>query len=408
MTNTKPCFLSVFSGAGGLDLGLEAAGFNCISSIEIEETARETLRLNRPEWPQFKTGDICKVAHTANPRIFGLKKGQLDLLAGAPPCQPFSTAAQWTQNGKRGLLDPRASTLGAFMALVETLQPKLFLIENVPGFASPKNGALHLIEGELSKFKKAKKGGYSLHIKLIDCADFGVPQKRKRIIIIGSRIGEMRWPLPSTKLHRTAWDALHNLTPSNPEPAKGKWADLLPTIPEGENYMWHTSNGRGSEIFGDRTRFWSFLLKLSKNRPSWTLSAQPGPSTGPFHWENRPLTPVEAMRLQTFPDGWRLAGTLREQIHLVGNATPPLLSEKIGRCLRAMLDGSEAKGPLKHLIKKAGIAAVPSEIQEIPARYLSLIGPKAAHPGSGKGPNPRHEHPQSLYSHGSSITPDKS
>ena len=84
----------------------------------------------------------------------------------------------------------------------------------------------------------------------------------------------------------------------------GKWADLLPTIPEGQNYLWHTNRGGGSQLFGWRTRYWSFLLKLAKNLPSWTIQAHPGSSIGPFHWRNRKLSVPEMCRLQTFPTAW--------------------------------------------------------------------------------------------------------
>src|SRR5205085_2163673 len=102
-----------------------------------------------------------------------------------------------------------------------------------------------------------------------------------------------------------------------PPRASGRWADLLPSIPEGENYQFHTRKGDGVPLFGYRTKFWSFLLKLDRSEPAWTIPAQAGPSTRPFHWNNRPLTIKELARLQTFPTKWRFAGMQRDQIRQI-------------------------------------------------------------------------------------------
>ena len=140
---------------------------------------------------------------------------------------------------------------------------------------------------------------------VVNAADYGVPQHRRRAIVVARRDGgTFAWP-PKTHVERPvrAWDAIGSLhlRPSELPETRGAWADLLPSIPEGHNYLWHTDRGGGRPLFGYRRRFWSFLLKLSKHQPSWTLSAQPGPSTGPFHWESRPLAVREILRLQSFP-----------------------------------------------------------------------------------------------------------
>jgi len=381
-------FLSVFSGAGGLDLGLEAAGFDCVGTIEHDDLARETLRLNRSDWCKFSAKDVCEVAATISLKGLGLRKGELSLLAGAPPCQPFSPAGQWAQNGRLGLSDPRASTLDAYMLLVERLLPETFVIENVPGFASESNGGMALIKKRVREINEDKGGGYVLKSRVIDCSNFGVPQKRKRLIIVGGN-GNFNWADLGKKVSRTSWDALHSLKATDIIPASGKWSDLLPSIPEGKNYLWHTSVGGGAEIFGNRTRFWNFLLKLAKSEPAWTISAQPGPSTGPFHWDNRPLSPTEAKRLQTFPLNWKLPGSYREKIKLIGNATPPLLGERLGRALVKSLGGQCSGGSYKYGIQKANVQPSPTVLEKVHPRYSKQIGPKKSHPGSGMGPSPR-------------------
>src|SRR5205823_7032500 len=111
---------------------------------------------------------------------------------------------------------------------------------------------------------------------------------------------------------------------------RGSWGALLPSIPEGENYLYHTNRGRGLPLFGWRTRFWSFLLKLAKNRPSWTIQAQPGSAIGPFHWKNRRLSVREMCRIQTFPDDYEICGGRTDTQKQLGNAVPAAMSEVLG------------------------------------------------------------------------------
>src|SRR5207249_2951654 len=147
--------------------------------------------------------------------------------------------------------------------------------------------------------------------------------------------------LPGVKLHpwRTAWDAIADVNPSTAEDldAQGKWADLLPSIPEGQNYLWHTNRLGGMSLFGWRTRYWGMLLKLAKNRPSWTIQAQPGPAIGPFHWDNRRLSTRELCRLQTFPDDVNIVGGRGSAQKQLGNAVPSLLAEVMGRAIKVQL-----------------------------------------------------------------------
>jgi len=384
----RPSFLSTFSGAGGLDLGLEAAGFRCVGTIEFDPLARKTLRLNRPEWCGYEASDICDIAATLNRTDLGLNsKENLDVIAGAPPCQPFSTAGQWAKGGRRGLCDPRANTLDALLNLTGRLKPKLLILENVPGFRS--GGGEAKVRHYFRELNEAsEEHNYSVQSKIIDCSEYGVPQRRKRLILVASRIGDLDWDL-GKKTSRVSWDALHDLETHPTPEAKGKWADLLPSIPEGKNYLWHSSVGEGRELFGNRTRFWTFLLKLAKNQPSWTLAAKPGPSTGPFHWENRPLSSLEALRLQTFPKSWKLPGTHRAQIQLIGNATPPLLAERVGRMLRRRLELPPRKGRYIFSISSVGSIPNPEKVLPVAEAFLNEIGRKPAHPGTGRGPAPR-------------------
>jgi site-specific DNA-cytosine methylase len=190
--------------------------------------------------------------------------------------------------------------------------------------------------------------------------------------------------------HLTAWDALRTISPLKSEreglQLRGKWADLLPTIPEGQNYLWHTERGGGEPLFGWRRRYWSFLLKLAKSAPSWTIQAQPGPATGPFHWDNRRLSVQEMARLQTFPKGLKIAGSYADAQRQLGNAVPSLLAEILAREISAQLLSRPVKGRLLLAIKPSAVPPPPAhKPTAVPAAYLSLRGEHDAHPGTGRG-----------------------
>jgi len=383
--------LSVFSGAGGLDLGLEHAGFRVIGCIEKDPAARATLQANRPSWPILEPSEVNRLSRQLAPEDVDLRRGELSLLAGGPPCQSFSKAAQWSPNGRLGLRDQRASCLAGFFRLIDAFLPKVVLMENVPGFVSGSTTCLSRIERRFQAINRRSGFRYHLDWRILDAADYGVPQHRRRAIVVAARdAGPFIWPVPTHTVNRvSAWDALCSTPPpANPRTATG-WLRLLPTIPEGHNYIWHTRRGGGKPLFGYRTRYWTFLLKLAKNRPSWTISAQPGPFAGPFHWDNRPLSIEERLRLQSLPPSWRVVGSERERIRQVGNATPPLLAEAIGRAIARQHFGRQYCSPL-HLcipIAKQG-APKPAFLTPIPRDLLGRLGDHADHPGAGRGPRP--------------------
>ena len=387
--------LSAFSGLGGLDLGLEAAGFTHVGCIEHDEWARRSLKANRgDEWPVLDPGDISILAPSLRPSALGLNQRDLGLLAGGPPCQPFSKAAQWSAAARVGLDDVRSHCLLDFLDLVKVFLPRALLIENVSGFVQGEVSALGLIEDRLAIINRSEGTHYALQKLVVDAADYGVPQHRHRALLVACRDGEVfQWPKPThSDSPITAWDAIGALQLENGElpEAVGKWAALLPSIPEGQNYLWHTDRGGGEPIFGYRTRFWSFLLKLKKSEPSWTLPAQPGPSTGPFHWDNRPLAVRELLGLQSFPDDWTVEGDHRSQVRQVGNATPPLLAEVVGRALATQLFGEHFQGRrLRQRIDRADHIPAARARRPVPEEFLHLVGEHPAHPGSGKGPKPR-------------------
>jgi DNA (cytosine-5)-methyltransferase 1 len=390
--------LSVFSGAGGLDLGLEKAGLKTVGCLEIEALARETIQHNRPDWQLLDPSDVNIAAAELQPRDLGLRKRELDLIAGGPPCQPFSKAAQWQPTARQGMRDSRAQAVYGLIDLVATFLPKAILLENVAGFLKGPASARDAIEDGLKGINALHGTYYRLETAVLDAAEFGVPQHRHRAIAVARRDGKsFVFPVPThPDKPVSTWDALADLPPVDWSPPPGLWTELLPSIPEGSNYLYLTSKGGGPELFGWRSRYWSFLLKLARDRPSWTLPASPGPYTGPFHWENRPLTVRERLRLQGFPDDWQLRGSHAHQVKMSGNATPPPLGEAIGRELIRQLKLGDAVERESILLRppvlitaRRSDCPVASAPVPVPEHFLYLAGPKPAHPGTGLGPAPR-------------------
>ena len=191
-----------------------------------------------------------------------------------------------------------------------------------------------------------------------------------------------------TIVFRCAWDAPADARVDGDEDltVRGKWAGLLPSIPEGQNYLYHTDRSEGLPLFGWRRRYWGFLLKLAKSRPSWTIQAQPRPAIGPFHWDNRRLSRHELCRLQTFPDHVKVVGSRVSVQRQVGNAVPSLLTEILGRAIRTQLLGlPEVERPLTLLPPLRTDIPDSSPVVDVPADYLSLSGEHEAHPGTGLG-----------------------
>jgi DNA (cytosine-5)-methyltransferase 1 len=398
--------LSLFTGAGGLDLGLERAGFQIAGCLEIDRDALRTLEANRPEWARLD-GDI----HSYRPKDIlahlRLQRGEITLLSGGPPCQPFSKSGQWRHGAPRRMDDPRAETLRAYFGVLEAVLPSTMLLENVQGLATSRTRAnekhhgLDVLESALRRINKKHGTSYAPQVLLLDAASYGVPQHRQRVFVFASREGELLSPpsaghgdIPPGTVSRTArfataWDALHDLDDPDFDPAllpNGKWGELLPTIPEGANYLHHTPRGDGLPIFGWRRRYWSFLLKLAKDRPSWTVQAQPGSATGPFHWRSRRLMIREISRLQCFPDSWVVEGASTSARRQLGNAVPPPLGEILGIQIRKEIFNEKPRRKPALTPALRVDCPRPERPAPVPSQYLPLVNLEADHPGAGRGP----------------------
>ena len=391
-TSTRPLSLiSLFTGAGGLDLGLEAAGFETRVCVEMDRDCARTLRHNR-NWPVIER-DIHAVSGEELLQTAGLAIGEADLLAGGPPCQPFSKSAYWARGDTKRLDDPRASTLGEYMRVLEHALPKAFLLENVFGLTyEGKDEGMVFLRETIDEINRTKGVRYSFHFRVLNTAKYGVPQIRERVFLVGSRDGvKFEFPEPryvdpaegdqgtlfARPPYRTAWDAIGDLCDLDHGTSLkvgGRWAGLLPTIPEGLNYLHHTERGEGVPIFNWRSRYWSMLLKLSKSRPSWTIQAQPGSAIGPFHWKNRRLSMREMCRIQTFPDNFEVTGGMTTVQSQLGNAVPSAMAEVLGLEIRRQLLGNPALHSEPTLIPPLRAPYPPAEpLEAVPVAYLDGV-----------------------------------
>jgi DNA (cytosine-5)-methyltransferase 1 len=398
-----PTVLSLFTGAGGLDIGLEEAGFVSRLCVEIDDDARTTLKGNGRGWKLATPGDIHELKPQEILEQAHLKPGEIALLAGGPPCQPFSKSSYWSNGGKSPRLnDPRAATLQAYLDVVEMALPRTLLLENVRGLAyEGKSEGIHLLQNGLQGINDRHGTRYALQILAVNAADFGVPQVRERVFIFASNDGRQLSEMKAThgtedQPYLTAWDSIGELDSETlPEELMptGRWADLLATIPEGRNYLWHTPRNSAAgarPLFGWRTRFWSFLLKLAKAQPSWTIQAVPGPATGPFHWKSRLLSTEEMARLQTFPKGYAISGDRRASQRQLGNAVPCAIGELFGLAIRRDIFGEKVRQELHLIPQRRNDCPEPERPKRVPKRYLDLVGEHAEHPGVGLGPGITH------------------
>lgn len=338
--------ISLFSGCGGLDLGLERAGFKTVLATDSEKLCAETFRTNFQNVP-FITARIGLLTRDTIKEALGGDLQNIDLISGGPPCPPFSKSRFYRKDKPRGLDDPNGwETVEGYLNMLDWVRPRAFILENVKGLAyKVHRDALDTI------ITRAERIGYKVTWRVLNAADFGIPQIRERCIVLGSLDSELAFPIPthgkteSAELLPwvTAGDVLSDLDTVENASDEGHYAggrhnDLLKLVPPGENYLHFTSErGHPDPKFKWRSRYWSFLLKLSPAMPSWTIQARRSNNMGPFHWRNRILRISEIMRLQTFPDSFQLAGNIEQQWRQVGNAVPPVLGEIIGRTVAAQL-----------------------------------------------------------------------
>lgn len=387
--------ISLFSGAMGLDLGLEDAGFSVKVAVECNKYAAATIRRNRPALPlidrRIENVPTQEILARANLRV-----GEPTVVSGGPSCQSFSTA------GQRGALDdPRGAMFQQFLRVVRDARPRFFVMENVRGMLSaaikhrklaergPGFPTLDSREELGSAFEMILRDlralGYFVVFDLVDAADYGAPQHRQRILFIGSRDGERidvprpthgRIPEGGVKSWLTLRDALHGLVESAPEHPRLSPTEqrLLTYVPPGGNWrdiparLHKKALGAAYDSWGGRS---GFYRRLSWDEPSPALTTVPdGRATMLCHpLELRPLSVREYARIQQFPDSWIFEGSTSQQYKQIGNAVPLAL----GRAVGATVKEAMTQRPSLH---RLGAVVCPETLrQRIAARSRTVLNP---------------------------------
>lgn len=314
-------FIEVFAGCGGLSSGLVRAGWNPLMLVDNDKNCVETLKENHKH---HGVEILVKDARDLNLKD---KKGNVDLLAGGVPCQAFSQAGK-----RKGLDDNRGNLFFEFFRFIDECEPKIFLIENVVGLVTHEKGNTfeNLMDAVRSK-------GYIVSYKIMNANDYGVAQKRKRVIIVGAR-KEFKFPEPDT-YKPVLSDALkgvpisHGMTYTTEKenvmrqvPPGGCWVDLPDDVKA--RYMGNAINSGG----GKR----GMARRLAWNEPCLTLTTSPcQKQTERCHpTETRPLTVREYARIQSFDDGYVFKGSIASQYRQIGNAVPVELAYRIGVSLK--------------------------------------------------------------------------
>ncbi len=360
--NHMPIVLSFFSGAMGLDQGIEKAGLDIRLVCEFDKYCRQTIALNKPKLPLIE--DVNSYSGTEVLAAANLASNtEVDLIMGGPPCQAFSTA------GKRaGFQDSRGNAFLSFLKIAFAIRPKYLVIENVRGLLScPMQHRPHEMRGaefpdltldELPGgalnfvLSLILQNGYSHSFNLYNSANFGTPQVRERVVIVCARDGKKTPYLAPTHSEngengllpwRTFREATNGLREHHHLEFPEKRLVYYRMLKEGQNWrslpLEFQKNALGGAFHagGGKT---GFLRRLAWDKPSPTLVTHPAmPATDLAHPEaDRPLSIEEYKRLQEFPDDWKLAGPLLEQYKQVGNAVPASMGFAIGRLIRRLLN----------------------------------------------------------------------
>lgn len=310
-----PTVVSTFAGCGGSSLGYSMAGYRELLAVEWDDHAVETFKANFPDVPVFH-GDIGVLSVEDALKQIGLEPGQLDVFDGSPPCQGFSTA------GHRIIDDDRNQLFREYVRLIRGLKPRVIVMENVSGMVK---GAHREIQGEI--LDELRAAGYNVSCKLLAAHLLHVPQKRQRLIFIGTR------------------EDL-SIPPSHPKPLSAPvncskaFAGLSPddskTLQGQGLYLWQRTKPGNSFSKEHPKGHWFNSAKLSPRKPAPTMTKMCSPKAmGLFHWESpRILNIAEAKRISSFPDEFQFEGKFVDQWARMGNSVPPLMMKAVADHIR--------------------------------------------------------------------------
>lgn len=358
----NPKVIDLFSGVGGMSLGFEKQGFDVVLANEYDKSIAESYIKNHKN-TKMVCGDITKLNFNDT---FGKYKGKIDVIIGGPPCQGFS------QKGKRKTIhDERNYLFKYYVDVVKLVNPKYFVMENVPNLLSAQGG---MFKDEIMELFNSI--GYSLKVGVLNASDYGVPQNRKRAIIIGKLNEEApNLPLPQ-KEKNTIWDAISDL--AFLESGQGETEQEYFSLPQSEyqkllrtssKILYNHIATKHSEVALERLAlippnagkevlpkehitksvYSGTWTRMRKDEISVTITTRfDTPSSGKFThpYLNRAITVREAARIQSFPDDFRFFGNKGSQMKQVGNAVPPLLSAAIAEVI--MNDIIKNKEDIKH------------------------------------------------------------
>lgn len=329
--------IDLFCGAGGLSMGFQEDGYNVVAGVDNDEKALDTWKLNHKNGVTINT-DISSV----NPEKLKsrLPKDNINVIIGGPPCKDFSNANRMVDLGRNNLVL-------LYAKLVDKINPDIFLMENVKQITTTDKDILNELYSIL-------QDNFSISHKILDAADYGVPQHRIRAFVIGIKdsilnVNEPKFPEPthgpdsqSDRCIRSSGSAISDIQEPKSKSkyeVKSKHSDLLEDIPPGMNYSFYTEKlGHPEPVFEWRSKFSDYLYKADPEKPIRTLKAKPGASSGPLHWNNRRFTEAELKRLQTFPDDFEFSTDSYSQvIKMIGNSVPPSLSYALARSIRSQI-----------------------------------------------------------------------
>ena len=341
--------IDCFCGAGGLSLGFEKAGFEVLYAFDLDEASINTYKHNSQyHHGQAFVRDIYNVSKKSIEEDLGHELGEIEVVIGGPPCQGFSVQRRGDDN------DPRNSLVLEYIRMIIDINPRFFVMENVGGLLSPR-GIPYLTQ----LTEKLCEASYTIQRQTLNASDFGVPQSRKRVFIVGERMNggaqKFEFPKPTSKPEKTVRNAIFDLMNKYENDIPNHKSDKLSAVNLQRIQAIKEGEGRDSlpealqlECHKKNTghRHLDTYGRMAWDKPSPTITARfDSFSRGRFGHPvlDRTITLREGARLQTFPDDFEFLGTKVEVARQIGNAVPPVLAEKVAEQVKACLQKDEDK-----------------------------------------------------------------